>query len=627
MTDVAGLLREVPLFASFAADELRAVAARCAERRYDKGETVWTVGEPADELLIVSHGELAVWSRDEVVAHLGPGDCAGEIALLLDEARSATVTATRPTLVLVLGSDDFDAFVRGDARAITAVSEMLSRRLEVTTRGRQPTRRTLTIAVVSRSGQRGASLIATVLADALEAHPKRRVRRLEVSDSGAPMDTLLADAAGYADTVVTVARERSVGDTLVALSSVLERLCVDRPIVVLDVPARAGLDAEALTRFVDVVIDVAGDEPSLRPRDAHTRVLRVRNLLANPTERVPRGDVEPFVLPLDRSIAGLSAREAADAIRADAWSPLARTLGRLGRAVEGRVVGVALGAGAALGLAHIGVLRELERAGIPVDVLAGSSMGAVVALGYATGARADALEATARRLSSFRRLVGTVDLATTSDGLLAGRRLMTYLRPFLQGATTFDDLVLPARAVATDLANGVQVAIDEGSLEQAMRASIAMPPFVTPVLTGDRTLVDGGIINPIPVQVVRDMGADVVIAVNAVPPLDANSATVLTRVSRGLNRINPLAYLTGRLHSLNLLDLVMHSFQVVEHELGSYMAQSADVFIRPDLGAHTWIEFYRAPEIIEHGADATRTAIEQIDDVLSRRLEAAVPAA
>jgi NTE family protein len=254
-------------------------------------------------------------------------------------------------------------------------------------------------------------------------------------------------------------------------------------------------------------------------------------------------------------------------------------------------------------------------------------MGAVVGLGYATGARAAELETTARRLSSFRRLVGTVDLATTSDGLLAGRRLMGYLRPFLQGATTFDDLVLPARAVATDLRNGEQVAIDEGSLELAMRASIAMPPFVTPVLTEDRTLVDGGIINPIPVQVVRDMGADVVIAVNAVPPLDASSATVLTRVSRGLNRINPLAYLTGRLHSLNLLDLVMHSFQVVEHELGSYMAASADVFIRPDLGAHTWIEFYRAPEIIEHGASATLPAIEQIDDVLARRLEASVPAA
>jgi predicted acylesterase/phospholipase RssA len=109
------------------------------------------------------------------------------------------------------------------------------------------------------------------------------------------------------------------------------------------------------------------------------------------------------------------------------------------------------------------------------------------------------------------------------------------------------------------------------------------------------------------------------------PPVSAETATVLTRVSRGLNRLNPLAYLTGRLHSLNLLDILMNAFQTTEHQLGEYLARSADVVVRPDLAAHTWIEFYRAPEIIERGSEATRHAIPQVERVMADRLSHELP--
>jgi NTE family protein len=210
-----------------------------------------------------------------------------------------------------------------------------------------------------------------------------------------------------------------------------------------------------------------------------------------------------------------------------------------------------------------------------------------------------------------------VDIALTGDGIIAGRQLMSYLRPFLQGAVTFDELAVPARVVATDLKSGERAVFRAGELERAMRASIAMPPFLTPLLDGDRTLVDGGLVDPVPVDVVREMGADVVIAVNAVSNLDGDAATVLTRVSRGLNVINPFAYLSGRRHSLNLLDVVMRSFQVVEHQLGADMCHAADVVVQPDLGHYTWIEFYRAPELIERGAAAAEGVITEIKAVVA----------
>jgi NTE family protein len=262
---------------------------------------------------------------------------------------------------------------------------------------------------------------------------------------------------------------------------------------------------------------------------------------------------------------------------------------------------------------------------VPVDVVAGSSMGAVIGAGYAAGATGSDLEVYAERAASLLRLVRAFDVAFTGDGILAGRQLLDYFRPFLHGARRFDELVLPARIVATDLSHGRTVAIGEGDLEAALRASIAMPPFLTPVLRDGQTLVDGGIVDPLPVDVVRDLGADIVIAVHAIPALDADAATLLTRVSRTLNRVNPVAWLAGRSRSLNLIDLVMNSFHLVEHQLGAHLARGAEVVVEPDLSGHTWIEFYRAHELIERGASAARRAIPDIETVLAQRLAATRP--
>ena len=271
------------------------------------------------------------------------------------------------------------------------------------------------------------------------------------------------------------------------------------------------------------------------------------------------------------------------------------------------------------------MLRELESKGVAIDMVAGSSIGGVIAAGIATGTPASELEARADDQSSFLKLLRTVDVAFTGDGLLAGNQLLKYLRPFLCGARTFADLTLPARIVATDLAAGERVAIGDGDLESAIRATIAMPPFITPLVRDGRTLVDGGIIDPIPVDVVRELGADIVIAVSAIPRFDADAATVFTRASRAVNRVNPIAYLTGRPRALNLLDVVMNSFHIVEHQLGAHLARDADVFIQPDVAAHTWIEFYRAPEIIERGAAAGRATFSRIDEVMTSRLALAFP--
>jgi len=620
MNDFTALLREARLFAELGENELAQVVARATTRRFQKGDTLWKLGEQSDHFLLVAEGELAVLGHDdEIVARLSRGESVGEIGLLLGEPRSATVVATCPTLVLVLDRSEFESIVRDDPRVIAAISAVLADRLRATTR-HTSARTRLVCAIVGRTPHAGTSTVACFVAARLSEGVDGDALRISVGSSGPPVETIATHerwsslvAAGE----LAVRASSSASETNASLATLIEHAARIHRIVVVDLGAACGLDTTSAAGYADVVIEVGRDvaAPIALP---HTRVLRVCNENDQRAARQSASGPALFVVPYDPDLERRDAHSAAEVLLTTPRRPAARTLHRLVRAIERRVVGIAFGAGAALGLAHIGVLRVLEARDIPIDVVAGSSMGAVIGLGHATGATAAALEATAKDRSSFRRLLGTVDVATTGDGLIAGRQLLAYLRPFLQGAVTFDDLVLPARVVATDLAAGQRVVIEHGLLEHAVRASIAMPPFITPLLDDNRILVDGGLIDPIPVDVVRELGADIVIGVNAVSNLDGDAATVLTRVSRGLNLINPFAYLSGRRHSLNLLDVVMRSFQVIEHQLGAGLSHSADIVVQPDLGHHTWIEFYHAEDIIERGATAAEHVASEIESIVTR---------
>jgi NTE family protein len=175
-------------------------------------------------------------------------------------------------------------------------------------------------------------------------------------------------------------------------------------------------------------------------------------------------------------------------------------------------VGVALGSGSARGWAHIGVLRELSEAGIEPDVVAGTSIGALVGAAYVRGSL-EQLESWVRDLTR-RNVIRYMDLEPFGRGGLATvERLLESLRPFMDDVD-IQALEKPFTAVATDLKTGREVWLDHGPLLAAVRASIALPGLLTPVKRGDRWLVDGGLVNPVPVSVCRALGAEVVIGVN-----------------------------------------------------------------------------------------------------------------
>jgi NTE family protein len=182
--------------------------------------------------------------------------------------------------------------------------------------------------------------------------------------------------------------------------------------------------------------------------------------------------------------------------------------------------------------------------------------------------------------------------------------------------------VVPCQTVATDIETGERVCIGEGRLDAAFRASCAVPMLWAPVRRDGRTLVDGGIVDPVPAAVVRDAGADVCIAVNVVPRLEKGVETILTRLSKRMKALNPVTYLTGTRDMPNRFDIVMNSIQILQNELGTFKAVSADVLIGVDLSGFTWVEFYRALELIERGAEAAERALPEVKRVLDERVAA-----
>jgi NTE family protein len=175
---------------------------------------------------------------------------------------------------------------------------------------------------------------------------------------------------------------------------------------------------------------------------------------------------------------------------------------------------------------------------------------------------------------------------------------------------------MPCRTVATDIRSGELVTIGRGSLEDAYRASIAVPMVLAPEALDGRVLVDGGVADPVPAETVRHMGADLCIAVPVVPPLKKGVETAISKWTARLNMLNPFAYLSVGGDMPNFFDITMNSLQTLQHELGLYKVISADVSIQPELSDFTWTDFDRSRELVEKGVEAAEAMLPDLRRLL-----------
>lgn len=303
-------------------------------------------------------------------------------------------------------------------------------------------------------------------------------------------------------------------------------------------------------------------------------------------------------------------------------------------------IGLALGGGAARGWAHIGVLRALHKAGIKPDIIAGTSIGAVVGACEIAG-QLDELESFARDLTR-RRVLGFLDFNLSGTGLITGNRLGERLRQQLSN-TTIEDLPRRFTAVATEIGTGHEVWLSRGNLVDAVRASYALPGVFRPVKVDGRWLFDGALVNPIPISVCRALGARYVIAVNL--NIDISNRGTISNVNQmpgsdqAMEEAPPVTGNNGiavrRLLQRQMLGkgedvpgistVMMDAFNIVQDRIArSRLAgDPPDSMISPRLQGIGLFDFHRAEELIARGEAAARREVEDLARELGVRSQPA----
>ncbi len=276
-------------------------------------------------------------------------------------------------------------------------------------------------------------------------------------------------------------------------------------------------------------------------------------------------------------------------------------------------IALALGGGAARGWAHIGVLRALDEAGISVSMVAGTSIGALVGGCYLAG-KLDELEEFARSLT-MRRIVALLDLAIGGSGLFGGMRLSKRMREHLAGID-IEDLDRPFTAVATEIATGHEIWIHSGSLATAIHASYALPGIFEPVQCNGRTLVDGALVNPVPVSVCRAQEERLVVAVNLHYDLYGRSAVVRHAASERPQDEQDLPSTIDKRKSarIGMTNVMVESFNIIQDRVSRarLAGDPPDLLMMPRLSDIGLSEFHRASEAIDRGYEEARMKIEYI---------------
>lgn len=246
-------------------------------------------------------------------------------------------------------------------------------------------------------------------------------------------------------------------------------------------------------------------------------------------------------------------------------------------------VGLVLGAGSARGLAHIGVLQALIANQIPFDLIVGSSMGAMIGGFYASGCD----------LEMLGKMVEHMDLGVFFDvgvprmGFVAGKKIDNFLQ-LLTKNKDFNDMKVPIIMVATDLVSGKRVELDSGPVARAIRASISVPGVITPVKEGEMILVDGAVVDRLPLEVARNRGADVIIAVD---------------VTFGEGK---------EVNIQNTLDIIITSLDIMQKQQFEIICEQADILIQPPVGGYSSRDFQKVRELINIGRRATEARLDEI---------------
>ncbi|MCR4337795.1 MAG: cyclic nucleotide-binding domain-containing protein, partial [Candidatus Omnitrophica bacterium] len=647
------ILKQIPIFNKLGWLELQRIAAKASLVEFKKGTVIRKQGDPPDAFYCLISGRVQAYNatsqgKKNNVEFIHRGMYFGIISLLTGENHSLTFETINDSTVLKIDKDDFQGLLKIIPHLGIALSQSLSRRLRSTTL--LPTKsifESTIISIYSPVKGSGSSTYAANLAYHLQRETQKRVVLVRISSILEDIELVQGLQAtpqwkrkGYNLIDIVEDHEKILGcvcrgeldfdllnvrfspqdaSLINEISRFVTSLVNDYHYVVVDLPNEMDqvvlktltqsdlihlmtFNREEDLKMIRVVIDRLEEELkenfhqekihiilSGKEEDLNLSFEEVKNLIDFEVyTKVPHIDSDQLTLSLDSSEMSVMVP--------NSQSHYYREVRRISREIGGVLVGLVLGGGAALGVAHVGVIRVLEQENIPIDIVVGSSMGALLGAFWAIGKDAAELEKLAREFENPKAMWKLVDPIIPIPGFVGGRLIKHWLKTRGLDKKTFYTTRVPLRIVAYDLAKRQELVISSGSLVDAVRKSVSIPGVISPVLEDGGMIIDGGVLNPLPTNVLTTLGIKKIIAVNVLQSPDhVNKGYLLEQEElRQKSKISfwksPAGYVRFRtrrfftnLFTPNISDIIVRTLQASEYIIAEQSAHYADVLIYPDL--------------------------------------------
>jgi len=534
------LLKSIPLFRNLAEADLELISKSLHKETYPKGEFVFRKGDFGDTMYLVETGQVAVVGDDgrETIAFMGPGSFVGEISLLLAQPRTANLQIMLDAQLWALRKTEFDHLIATRPTIALEMMRELSKRLVTTTQRKQTLRKPRRITAIFGG-------LGIELTQAIRVELKSTIGFLPLPD--APITTKITLSGGLMLLNSLDLTETNLAEHLSHQIQVFKHVVVALP----DQPSALAQKA----------IDLADTVVSVGPPPA-------------------------WFLPAGK--------------KRDAWviGSTKTELARAARRLTGRTVGLALSSGGSRGVAHLGVLKVLMENNIPIDLVAGTSAGALFGVLYAQGWNIEQLVGFVDELKAATSLKNWDFNFPPRTALVKGKIARNKLIAKWVNHKNFEDLPTPIFMVAADAYTGEEIVFDSGPLADAIRASLSIPVVAEPWHYQGRYFLDGGIVNPLPASVLRERGADIVIASSVVQPL--------AQSYRGSTDKMP-----------NIMQTVFNIYSAMEAEVISKQLPLIDVLIQNNVSANHSLDFEQAGALVTVGEESARQMLPHIQKALT----------
>lgn len=682
------VIKHIPVFSGLGWLDLQRIARKSILSSYTKGEVIRKEGDPPDYFYCLISGRLQAYTLNssgikENVDFIHRGVYFGIISLFTGENHSMNFEALNDSVILKIAKEDWHTVLKSIPQLGIEFSHELSKRMRRKVKGKAAFESKI-ISVYSSMKGSGSSTYAINLALSLKAETEKNVifvsinpQRTEEKDDG----RLTESGPKWKNPAVQL--NRLLEEDHGRFNDVIVKGDMDVDLINVSFDPQ---DAQSKDMIVPFVSNLIGDYHYVvvdLPNDMDDVVLKtlIQSDLVHLITYVKKNDLDLVRRVIDRLEANLKQSFKEEKIRVivraekersylsfeqinkfidyhvytmlpviedtgfedevhfasisflrcKQRSNYNRVVKRISREIGGVLVGLVLGGGAALGISHIGVIKVLEEEDIPIDMVAGSSMGALVGSLWVTGKNSQQMTEIAREFQKKTSMIKLVDwFVLPISGFISGNAIKRWLKKYL-GNITFYSTRVPFKVIAYDLVKREELVISGGPIIDAVRQSISIPGVFKPIRKEDQVIIDGGVMNPLPTNVMVDHGIKKIIAVNVLQsPEDVTKSFELSQKRIKEQLATPFAkapihYLMFRLSRLfvkmfrpNVADIIVFTLQAAEYVIAQQSAEQADVNIHPDAYDINWYELYKVEELIKAGENAARKALPQIKALIAK---------